>query len=132
MVETIRLSPHDPVPDYGNHALVLRHMGEDDPNAVVTEIVFYGPGGSSTAAHHADGTAMTLEEAVAAAEGLAAKRGIGRLYVVDRTAGRREQEVLKTHGDHSFPGEVLDDTDPEDGVSGSDIRDRGKDAGYMR
>lgn len=132
MTEIIRLAPHDPVPDYGNHALVLRHMGEDDPNAVVIEIVFYGPEGSATAAHHPDGTAMTLEEAVTAARAQAGKKGVARLYVVDRLAGKREQEVISHHGDHTFPGEKLDDTDVEDGVSGSDIRDRTTDAGYLR
>jgi hypothetical protein len=132
MTEVIRLAPHDPVPDYGNHALVLRRMGEDDPNAVVTEIVFYGPDGGSVPAVGADGHAMRLDQAVHAARAEAERRGVKTLYVVDRTAGRLEREVLRDHGDHSFPGDTLVDEDREDGVKGSDIRDRGHDAGFLR
>jgi hypothetical protein len=132
MTEVIRLAPHDPVPDYGNHVLVLRRMGEDDPNAVITEIVLYGPDGGSLPAIGADGHVMTLDQAVHKAKAEAARRGAGRVYVVDRTAGRLEREVLRDHGDHSFPGDKLDDTDAEDGVTGSDIRDRPHDAGYLR
>ena len=132
MTEIIRLSPHDPAPDGGKHGLVLRHMGEDDPNAVVTEIIFYGHDGGSTAAHKADGHAMTLEEAVHAAKAAAEKRGVKTVYVLDRTAGRLEHEVLENHGDHSFPDEKLEDTDPEDGERGVDIRDRANNAGYLR
>jgi len=132
MTKIIQLSPHDPVPEHGHHGLVLRHMGEDDPNAVVTEIVFYGANAGSSAAHRPDGTAMSLEEAVAAAQAEAARRGIGTVYVLDRTQGLREQEVLAGHGDRSFPKDALSDTDPEDGEQGSDLRDRAHDAGYMR
>lgn len=126
MIETIRLEPHDPVPDYGNHALVLRRMGEDDPNAVVTELVFYGPDGGAAAL-----PAGKLEEAVRVAQAEAERRGLAKLYVVDRTAGRLEREAIAEHG-RSFPGERLDDSDPEDGEAGADIRDRPHDAGYVR
>jgi hypothetical protein len=127
MTETIRLAPHDPVPDYGDHALVLRRMGEDDPGAVVTELVFYGVHGSSTALPPGK-----LEEAVLRGLAEAEKRGVKTLYVVDRTAGRLEQEALGDHGERNFDGNVLEDTDAEDGVRGADLRDRPHDAGFMR
>ncbi len=127
MTETIRLSPHDPVPDYGNHALVLRRMGEDDPNAVVTELVFYGAEASTTPLPSGN-----LEAIVKLAHGEAARRGLKTLYVVDRTAGKLEQEALHDHGERNFVGDALEDTDPEDGESGADLRDRPHDAGFMR
>ena len=126
MTETIRLAPHDPVPDYGNHALVLRRMGEDDPNAVVTEMVFYGAEGGSTPLPPGD-----LEHGVKLALAEAERRGLKTLYVVDRTAGRLEREAIADHN-RSFTDTTLDDTDPEDGVTGADIRDRPHDAGFMR
>jgi len=132
MVETIRLAPHDPVPDYGNHVLVLRRMGEDDPGAVVTEIVFYGAHPATMPAVTAAGHAMSLEEAVHAAQAEAKQRGLAKLYVVDRTAGKLEQEALRDHGAREFRHDTLEDTDPEDGERGSDIRDRPHEAGFMR
>jgi hypothetical protein len=132
MTEVVMLAPHDPLPEHGNHVLVLRRLGEDDPNAVVTEIVTYGPHGSRVAAVGRDGHAMRLDQAVHEAREEAARRGIGRVYVLDRTAGKLEREVIRDHGDHSFRGEALEDTDPEDGERGSDIRDRPKDAGFSR
>jgi hypothetical protein len=72
------------------------------------------------------------EDAIRTAQAEAARRGLKSLYAVDRTAGRREQEVLAHHGDHSvFSGE-LSDTDEEDGVSGSSILDRPPGAGFLR
>ena len=126
MTETIRLAPHDPVPDYGNHALVLRRMGEDDPGAVVTEIVFYGANGGSTP------FAGSLDDAIKLALEHAEKRGLKTLYVVDRTAGKLETEALHDHGERNFTADTLQDTDTEDGVLGADIRDRPHDAGFMR
>lgn len=127
MTETIRLAPHDPVPDYGNHALVLRRMGEDDPGAVVTEIVFYGNDGGSTPVARG-----SLEDAVKLALAEAERRGLKTLYVVDRTGGKLEQEAIRDHGERNFEGDALEDTDPEDGEAGADIRDRPHDAGFMR
>ena len=132
MVETIRLAPHDPVPDYGNHVLVLRRMGEDDPGAVVTEIVFYGQDSATVPAVGRDGHALTLEQAVEAAEAEAARRHLSKVYVVDRTAGKLEQEALADHGGRGFAADALEDTDPEDGERGPDLRDRPHDAGFMR
>jgi hypothetical protein len=132
MTHIVHLAPHDPIPAPGAHGLVLRRLGEDDPNAVVTEIVFHGPDGGNMAAVHADGTAMSLEQAVTAARALAEQRHIHTVFVLDRTGGPREQEVLHDHGGHNFPGDTLSDTDQEDGVHGSDLRDRPHDAGFMR
>ena len=132
MTKTILLAPHDPIPEPGAHGLVLRRLGEDNPVAIVTEIIFYGHEGGSTAAHKPDGSAMTLKEALAAARSTAKHRGIATVYVLDRTQGQREQEVLRAHGMHNFPADVLSDTDPEDGEMGSDLRDRPHDAGFMR
>jgi len=52
------------------------------------------------------------------------ERGYSVLYAVDRTAGRREQQVLRHHGDHSFGPDILSDTDEEDGVRGSTMLTR--------
>jgi hypothetical protein len=131
MTEIIRLGAHDPVPDYGNHALVLRRMGEDDPNAVVTEIVFYGATPTTTPAVDAKGHPMRLDEAVHAAKAEAERRHLKTLYVVDRTAGHLEREALKQHGSHNFPDKLVD-TDEADSVRGSDLRDRPHDAGFAR
>ena len=132
MAETIRLAPHDPVPDYGDHVLVLRRMGEDDPNSVVTELVFYGAHPSTVTAVDAGGQAMGLEQAVLTAEAEATRRGLSRVYVVDRMAGKLEQEVLAGHGSRAFVGDDLADSDPEDGEAGTSLQDRPHDAGFMR
>jgi hypothetical protein len=132
MTKTILLAPHDPIPDPGAFGLVLRRLGEDNPVAIVTEIIFHGAKGGTTAAHKPDGTAMSLSEALDAARAEAKLRGLPTVYVLDRTQGQREQEVLRAHGMHNFPTDVFSDTDPEDGVTGSDLRDRPHDAGFMR
>ncbi len=132
MVETTRLEPHDAIPDEGRHVLVFRHMGEDDPTAVVTEIVLYGDVAASAAAIGPDGHAMTLEQAVQTAEAAAKRHGLGRVFVLDRTAGKLEQEALQDHGARAFANDALEDSDPEDGEQGTDIRDRPHDAGYVK
>jgi hypothetical protein len=132
MTDIIRLQPHDPLPDYGLHGIVLKRFGEDDPNAVVTEIAFSGPEPVSMPAVHRDGSPMGLDDAIRIALVESEKRGLGKLYVVDRTAGRREQDVIRHHGDHSVGTASLADTDDEDGVTGSSLLDRKDDAGFMR
>jgi hypothetical protein len=80
----------------------------------------------------AHGEVPSWEDAVQTARAEAARSGFKRLYAVDRTAGRREQEVLAHNGDHSvFAGE-LSDTDEEEGVTGSSILDRPPGAGFLR
>jgi len=132
MTDVVRLQPHDPLPDYGLHGIVLKRFGEDDPNAVVTEIAFNGPEPVSMPAVHRDGSPIGLDEAIRIALMESEKRGVAKLYVVDRTAGRREQAVIRHHGDHSAGTDALDDTDDEEGVAGSSLLDRKGDAGFMR
>jgi hypothetical protein len=132
MTDIIRLDPHDPLPEAAPFALVIRRFGEDDPNAIVTEIDFMGSHPTATVATGRDGVPMAWEDAVQHARREAKARGFATLYAVDRTAGRREQAIIGRHGDHSTHGDALSDTDDEDGESGSTILDRGHDAGYMR
>jgi hypothetical protein len=132
MTDVVRLQPHDPLPDYGLHGIVLRRFGEDDPNAVVTEIAFSGPEPVSMPAVHCDGSPIALDEAIRIALVESEERGLAKLYVVDRTAGHREQAVIRHHGDHSAGTDVLADTDDEDGVAGSSMLDRKGDAGFLR
>ncbi len=132
MAKIIHLAPHDPIPEAGAHALVLRHLGEDDPLAVVTEVIFHGTPGERHAAHKPDGAAMTIEEAVQFATAGAERRHVHLIYVLDRTKGEREQQVIRAHGAHNFAADILSDTDPEDDEQGSDIRDRSRDAGFLR
>ena len=124
-VEIRRLDPHDPLPEgRAGRVVVLRRFEEDDPRKIVTEITLTGPPGRSEAVQpvRADGRAMSLDEAVSAARKVAESEGIGQVFVVDRTAGSLEHEIAERAGDHSFPGKMLDDTDPEDGESGPDMR----------
>ena len=125
MVEIRKLDPHDPVPEgRAGRVVVLRRFDEDDPRTVVTEITLTGPPGRSEAVRpvRADGAAMSLDEAVSAAQKVAESEGIDQVFVLDRTAGRLEHEIVERAGDHSFPGRTLDDADPEDGENGPDMR----------
>ena len=124
-VEIRKLDPHDPLPDgRSGRVIVLRRFDEDDPRKIVTEITLTGPPGRSEAVQpvRADGAAMSLDEAVSAAREVAESEGIGQVFVLDRTAGRLEHEIIEHTGDHSFPGKALDDTDAEDGENGPDMR----------
>lgn len=124
-VEVRNLDAHDPLPmGQRRRVIVLRRFDEDDPRRIVTEITLSGSPGREDVVQprREDGTAMSLDEAVAAARKVAESEGIGQIFVVDRTAGRLEHEVIEHGGDHSFPGKTLDDTDPEDGEVGPDMR----------
>lgn len=124
-VEIRKLDPHDPLPEgRPGRVIVFRRFDEDDPRKIVTEITLTGQPGHSEAVQpvRADGTAMSLDEAVSAAQKVAQSEGIGQVFVLDRTDGRLEHEVVEHSGDHSFPGRALDDTDPEDGEVGPDMR----------
>lgn len=125
MVETRRLNAHDPLPD-GRFVAVLRRFAEDGPREVMVEtVVADGRGAERTARpQRADGSFMEYEEAVTDAERFAEAQGIPLVCAIDRTAGPRERDILAHGGDHSAVGEQLDDTDPEDGETGSDMRDR--------
>jgi hypothetical protein len=118
-VETIELAPHDPLPDDKSHILVMRRFAEEDPARTEIE-VSRSAGGFSREGVNVKAT--TLEQAVVEARQIASREGLKRLYVIDRTAGKREQDILKHHGDHTVHMEELSDTDPEDGEQGPDMR----------
>jgi hypothetical protein len=127
MVKIRRLDPHDPLPEgRGHRVIVLRRFDEDDPRRILTEITLTGAPGHSEVARpvRTDGTAMSLEDAVAAAQKVARTEGIGEVFVLDRTAGQLEHNVIEHAGDHSFPGKKLEDSDLEDDEKGPDMRDR--------
>jgi hypothetical protein len=126
MTDIIRLQPHDPLPEAKPYALVIRRFGEDDPNATITEIDFFGAHPTMTLA------AGAWEDVVHAAQHEAQHRGYKVLYAVDRTAGAREQEILAHHGDHGVRSEELSDTDLEEGQSGSSLLDRTNNSGFFR
>ena len=119
-----RLGPHDPLP--GGHSVVLmRRLAEDDPAATAVEMIVTNPDGSEETVTPTDesGRPLSLDDAVRLAFQRAAAEGLRRIWLVDRTAGAREGAVLSAGGDHSFPGETLDDDDREDGEPGADLRD---------
>jgi hypothetical protein len=124
-----RLEPHDPLPERGPFVLVLRRFGEDDPRAVVTEIILDdGVGLPKASVPAASGSRPAdFKEALRQAVTLAEIHGIAIVHAVDRTAGAREREVLAHGGDHAVNSPALDDGDP---AQGTDIRDRPLDAGY--
>ena len=130
MAEIRRLDPHAPLPDglgpdgRGRHVVVLGRFDEDDPRAVVTEIILStGPGASeATRPARSDGMPMSFDEAVEAGRQVAESEGLDAVYAVDRTAGVRGREVLARGGDHTVGMEGLQDTDPESGERGPDMR----------
>jgi hypothetical protein len=110
-----RLEPHDPVPDSGRYLMVMRRFAEDEPSLVLTELIVADGHAPPELRIPADpnGKPMDFEGAVAAAQALAAEDGFDNVYVVDRTAGPRERDVLSHHGDHTIHMERLVDEDPE-------------------
>ncbi len=126
MAEIRTLNPHDPMPEGGHSVIVMRRFDEDDPHRTVVEVTLTHRRGlpERTRPARADGTAMSLEEAVAAARQVADEAGIEAVQVIDRTAGPRERDILQHGGDHAIHMERLDDTDLEEGERGPDMRDR--------
>jgi hypothetical protein len=127
MIQIRKLDPHDPLPEgRGHRVIVLRRFDEDDPRRTVTEITLTGAPGRSEVARptHADGSPMSLDEVISAAKRVAETEGIREVFVLDRTAGQLEHDVIEHAGDHSFPGKKLDDMDLEDDEKGADMRDR--------
>lgn len=130
MVEIRRLDPHAPLPDglgpdgRGRYVVVFSRFDEDDPRAVFTEIILAdGPGNvETTRPVQPDGTPMSFDEAIEAGRQVADSEGLDVVYAVDRTAGAREREVLAHGGDHTVGMAGLQDTDPEDGERGPDMR----------
>ena len=124
MIEIIRLAPHDALPTGpGRHVIVLQRFDEDAPRQTVTTITLTGHPDEVTRPVHPDGKKMTLDEAIEAAKQVADSEGLRRVFVADRTAGRREQDILRHGGDHSVHMEELVDDDLEEGERGPDMRD---------
>ena len=124
MISTRRLGAHDPLP--GGHSVVLmRRLAEDDPAGTAIEMIVTNPGGSEETATPTgpDGLPLSLEDAVPVAMERATEEGLAEIWLVDRTVGAREGAVLSAGGDHSFPGDTLDDADPEEGEPGADMRE---------
>ncbi|GAC1345318.1 MAG: hypothetical protein NVSMB18_24780 [Acetobacteraceae bacterium] len=125
MTEIVRLAPHDPIPTGpGRNVVVLRRFDEEAPREIVTQIRLTGHPDETTHPVHPDGRKMSLDEAIAAAVQVAASEGLQQVFVVDRTSGEREQDILQHGGDHSVHMENLVDSDLEEGERGSDMRDR--------
>ena len=127
MTETINLAAHDPLPmGPERHVIVLHRFDEEDPRKTVTQITLTGKPDETTHPVRPDGRPMTLAEATGAAKQVAESEGLHRIFVVDRTQGAREQDILHHGGDHSVHMEGLVDSDTEDGEKGPDMRDRGR------
>jgi hypothetical protein len=125
MTDTIHLAPHDPLPSGpGRQVVVLRRFEEDDPDRMTVEIILTGKPDQVTHPHRPDGSLMSFDEAIDAAGRVAREEGLPAIYVLDRMEGGREHEIMSHDGDHSVDMDGLSDTDDEDGVRGSDMRDR--------
>jgi hypothetical protein len=125
MIEIVRLAPHDELPTGPTkNVIVLHRFDEDAPRETVTVITLTGHPDENTHPRNPDGQPMQLEEAIEAAKKVAESEGLTRIFVADRTQGDRERDILSHGGDHSVNGEGLQDFDLEDGVRGSDLRDR--------
>ena len=126
-MEQITLSPHDPLPEGpARRVVLLRRFDEDSPSGTHIELRLEGgqQGTEAVLPHDPSGLPMAWDAAIEAATRVAASEQLSQFYVVDRTAGPREQIVLQHGGDHSAEMEQLSDTDTEDGETGSDMRDR--------
>ena len=122
-----RLAPHDPLPDgHARRVVLLRRFDEDRPRDTVIELHLSGGGAlnEATRPNTPEGHPMSWDQAIAAAQSVAESEGLGAFYVLDRTAGDREQDILQHAGDRTVHMEELSDTDPEDGEVGPDMRDR--------
>ena len=128
MAEVRRLAPQDALPEDGRYILVIKRFAEDAPRTTLIELVSAVDPDSPpemTIPVLPDGSAMDFEAAIDAARAQADSEEVEvAVYAVDRTAGRRAQEVLASGGDHTVHMETLDDTDLEEGERGSDMRDR--------
>ena len=124
MTEIIRLAPHEAIPSGPErHVVVLHRFDEDAPRQTTTTITLTGIPDETTRPMRGDGHPMELGEAIEAAQRVAESEGIQRVVVIDRTAGEREQDILRHGGDHTVHMEQLDDFDLEEGERGPDLRD---------
>ena len=127
MTQIIRLEPHEPIPSSpGRHVIVLHRFDEEAPRETVTTITLTGLHDESARPMGADGRPLTLAQVIEAARKVAESEKLDRVFVIDRTQGLREQDILQHGGDHSIDGEKLVDFDIEDGEHGSDMRDRSR------
>ncbi|MCQ8279253.1 hypothetical protein NFI95_12445 [Acetobacteraceae bacterium KSS8] len=124
MPEFTTLKPHDPLPD-GPAVVLMHRFEEDDPHLLMMELIVIHANQSEETSRliTRDGTPLPLDEARHRAAEAAKEARIGRLFLIDRTEGPREREILAHDGDHSAGMDGLSDTDEEDGVTGSDMRD---------
>ena len=132
MVEVRRLDPHDPLPEGRRNVVVMHRLDEDDPRHTHTEIVLTGTPGETVRPMRPDGKPMSLDEAIKAAQDVARSEGLHQIYVIDRTSGAREREVLSHGGDHTVNMASLSDDDMEEGERGSDMRDAIRTAGPLK
>ncbi len=126
-MKTIELAPHDPLPEGRTRRVVLmRRFDEDRPKETVIELRLEGGSApaEATRPNGPDGKPMDWHHAIEAAHEVARSEGLSAIYVLDRTAGDREQDILRHGGDHTVHMETLSDTDLDDGVTGADMRDR--------
>ncbi len=126
MTRIIDLAPHDPLPE-GPALVLMRRFEEDDPRKIMIELIALDDHHTESNARltDPDGQPPAWDEATRRAQETAAEAKFEALHRIDRTAGPREQVIAAHGGDHSTNMETLEDFDPEDGVSGSDMRDRG-------
>ncbi len=122
------LEPHAALPD-GPAIILLQRFEEDDPHLTMMELIVIHANQSEETSRllDAEGLPLDLQKARARATQQAAESGIAALYFIDRTAGPRERVVAAHGGDRSHRLDELSDTDEADGVTGSDMRDRGAD-----
>ena len=127
MVKIVTLEPHDPLPDGpGRRVLVLVRFDEDNPRETVIELHLTGGEAEAEATRPVgpDGVPMPLGDVIEAARAVAKSEGLDKAYILDRTAGPRERDIIAHHGDHSVNMEGLRDDDLENGEPGTDMRDR--------
>lgn len=124
MIKINTLAPHDAMPGGPDrNVVVLRRFDEDEPDRTTVQIVLTGSPEESAHPRNPDGTPMHLDQAIEAAQRVAQSEGLHEVFVIDRVGGVREQDILRHDGDHSIHMTHLSDTDAEDGVVGSDMRD---------
>lgn len=125
MTHIIRLAPHDPIPSGpGRYVIVLHRFDEESPRETVTTITLTGARDETARPMDPDGKPMALDQVIAAAKKVAESEKLDRIFVLDRTLGEREHNILEHGGDHSVDGDKLVDFDLEDGERGPDMRDR--------
>lgn len=125
MTQIIRLAPHDPIPSRpGRHVIVLHRFDEESPRTTITTITLTGLRDETARPMGPDGKPMTLDQAIDAARQVAESEKLDFVFVLDRTEGERERDILQHGGDHSVDGDKLVDFDLEDGERGPDMRDR--------